>query len=67
MPVFLDKFEVLQSTQEDIKQVLALQRQQPFTAHMEVETYTWDVLPPAFKQEMSQSVSRELKWIREQL
>jgi hypothetical protein len=67
VPVFLDKFEVLQSTQEDIKQVLALQRQQPFTAHMEVETYTWDVLPPAFKQEMSQSVSRELNWIREQL
>lgn len=67
VPVFLDKFGVLQSTQEDIRQVLALQRQAPFTAHMEAETYTWDVLPPALKQEMSLSVSRELNWIREQL
>lgn len=67
VPVFLDKFGVLQSTQEDIKQVLALQRQQPFTAHLEVETYTWDVLPPALKQEMSLSVSRELNWCLRQL
>ncbi|HEY8956372.1 metabolite traffic protein EboE [Chitinophaga sp.] len=67
VPVFLDKFEVLQSTQEDIRQVLAIQREQPFTAHMEAETYTWDVLPPALKQEMSLSVSRELNWIRTQL
>ncbi|MFX1703541.1 metabolite traffic protein EboE [Chitinophaga sp. CC14] len=67
VPVFLDKFGVLQSTQEDIKQVLAIQREHPFTQHMEAETYTWDVLPPALKQEMSLSVSRELNWIREQL
>lgn len=67
VPVFLDKFGVLQSTQEDIKQALALQRQQPFTSHLEVETYTWDVLPPELKQEMSLSVSRELNWIKEQL
>ncbi|MGN8039444.1 metabolite traffic protein EboE [Chitinophaga sp. 22321] len=67
VPVFLDKFGVLQSTQEDIQKVLALQRQQPFTAHLEVETYTWDVLPPELKQEMGLSVSRELNWIREEL
>lgn len=66
VPVFLDQFGILQSTQEDIKQVLALQRQQPFTAHLEVETYTWDVLPPELKQEMSMSVSRELNWIKAQ-
>lgn len=67
VPVFLDRFDVLQSTQEDIRQVLALQQQQPFTAHMEVETYTWDVLPPALKQEMAASVSRELLWCKETL
>lgn len=65
VPVFLDRFDVLQSTQTDIRQVLALQQQQPFTAHMEVETYTWDVLPPALKQEMAASVSRELLWCKE--
>ncbi|MBO9729461.1 MAG: metabolite traffic protein EboE [Chitinophaga sp.] len=67
VPVFLDKFGVLQSTQEDIRQVLALQQQRPFTQHLEVETYTWDVLPPELKQEMSLSVSRELNWIKGQI
>lgn len=67
VPVFLESFGLLNSTQEDIKQALELQRQQPFTQHMEVETYTWDVLPPALKQEMGSSISRELNWIKQQL
>ncbi|RFS22747.1 xylose isomerase [Chitinophaga silvatica] len=67
VPVFLESFGVLSSTQEDIKQVLALQSQQPFTQHMEAETYTWEVLPPALKQEMGSSISRELNWIKEHL
>ncbi|CAL1516368.1 metabolite traffic protein EboE [Chitinophaga sp. MM2321] len=67
VPVFLDRFDVLQSTQDDIVQTLALQREKPFTSHMEVETYTWDVLPAAYRQEMSLSVSRELNWIKQQL
>lgn len=64
VPVFADRFEVLHSTQSDIVDVLTLQRQQPFTAHMEVETYTWDVLPQGLKEEMAVSVSRELNWIK---
>ncbi|WP_343744299.1 metabolite traffic protein EboE [Chitinophaga sp.] len=64
VPVFADRFEVLHSTQPDIVDVLTLQRQQPFTAHMEVETYTWDVLPQGLKEEMAVSVSRELNWIK---
>jgi len=67
VPVFLEDFGVLHSTQEDIRQVLALQKERPFTQHMEVETYTWDVLPPAYKQEMGSSISRELNWIKSQL
>ncbi|WP_143304709.1 metabolite traffic protein EboE [Chitinophaga vietnamensis] len=67
VPVFLDHYEVLHSTQEDIRQVLAIQRQQPFTAHLEVETYTWDVLPAPLKEEMGISIARELLWIRQQL
>ncbi|WP_212001935.1 metabolite traffic protein EboE [Chitinophaga sp. HK235] len=67
VPIFIDRFEVLQSTREEIVKVLALQRQQPFTAHLEVETYTWDVLPAGLKEEMAVSVSRELNWVRSQL
>ncbi|SKA05349.1 hypothetical protein SAMN04488128_102487 [Chitinophaga eiseniae] len=64
VPLFAESYEVLRSTQPDIVRVLELQRQQPFTAHMEAETYTWDVLPPGLKEEMAASVSRELNWIK---
>ncbi|MBC9930987.1 metabolite traffic protein EboE [Chitinophaga qingshengii] len=67
VPLFAEKFEVLHSTQPDIVRVLALQRQQPFTAHLEAETYTWDVLPAGLKEEMASSVSRELNWIKKTL
>ncbi len=67
VPLFAERYEVLHSTQSDIVRVLALQRQQPFTAHMEAETYTWDVLPQGLKEEMAASVSRELNWIRNEI
>ncbi|MBV8255937.1 MAG: metabolite traffic protein EboE [Chitinophaga sp.] len=67
VPVFLDRYEVLESTQSDILDVLQLQRQQPFAPHLEVETYTWDVLPSGLKQEIAASVSRELQWVKQVL
>ncbi|MET6999979.1 metabolite traffic protein EboE [Chitinophaga defluvii] len=67
VPVFIADFGVLTSTREDIVQALTRQKSQPFTAHLEVETYTWDVLPPALKQDIAQSISRELGWILQQL
>jgi hypothetical protein len=67
VPVFIEDFGVLSSTREDIVQALARQRTRPFTAHLEVETYTWEVLPPALKVDIAQSVSRELGWILQQL
>jgi hypothetical protein len=34
---------------------------------MEVETYTWEVLPADLKLPMDRSVSRELQWVLQQL
>ncbi len=67
VPVFIDSYGVLSSTRSDIEKVLALQRKQPFTQHMEVETYTWDVLPADLKLPMDRSISRELHWVLQQL
>ena len=67
VPVFIDRYGVLSSTRSDIEKVLALQRKQPFTQHMEVETYTWDVLPADLKLPMDRSISRELHWVLQQL
>ena len=67
VPVFIQDFGVLASTRDDISRVLALQAAKPFTQHLEVETYTWEVLPPALKQEMGGSIAREMKWVLQQL
>lgn len=67
VPIFIEHYELLYSTQSDIREVLQLQREQIFTQHMEVETYTWGVLPAELKLPMDQSVSREIAWVQEQL
>ncbi|TAH22555.1 MAG: xylose isomerase [Cytophagales bacterium] len=68
VPIFLSKYRLLQSTQEDITEVLTLLKQKTsLTQHLEIETYTWDVLPKEMQVSMEESISRELKWVREQL
>lgn len=67
VPVFVKDFGVLSSTRDDISRVLARQTAKPFTQHLEVETYTWEVLPPGLKQEMGGSLAREMKWVLQQL
>jgi hypothetical protein len=67
VPVFLENFGLLQSTQADIIKVLDIQAQNPFTDHLEVETYTWGVLPEALKIPLTQSIIRELEWVKYKL
>ena len=64
VPVFLDRTEAFGTTQETILKTLALYRKNPFTAHFEVETYTWSILPEALKLELTASIGRELSWVQ---
>lgn len=63
VPLFVEDYGVLQSTQEEIVTVLSKQMETPFSGHLEVETYTWDVLPQELKLPMAQSIIRELQWV----
>ena len=63
VPIFLEDLGLLKSTQSDIIEVLKIQGAEPFTDHLEVETYTWEVLPDELKVPMDQSISRELNWV----
>jgi hypothetical protein len=63
VPLFIQDYGLLRSTQEDIQQVLAIQAATPFTSHLEVETYTWEVLPQALKLPLSESIIREMEWV----
>lgn len=67
VPVFLKEYGILQSTQEDILQVFQLLKQESYSQHLEVETYTWDVLPSALQTDMLRSIQRELEWVRERV
>jgi hypothetical protein len=46
VPIFMEKYSLLESTQKDILEVLNLAKSGNYTNHLEVETYTWEVLPP---------------------
>jgi hypothetical protein len=63
VPLFVENYGALQSTQQDIKAVLSLHRQYPLTRHLEIETYTWEVLPDALKLPMTDSIIREMEWV----
>jgi hypothetical protein len=63
VPVFVEDYGVLKSTQDDIETVLELHRQSPFCDHLEVETYTWEVLPEKLKLPLTDSIVRELEWV----
>lgn len=64
VPIFVEDMGLIQSTQSDITEVLNLQKSAPFTAHLEVETYTWEVLPAALKAPLNDSIIRELAWVK---
>ncbi|MEN9867925.1 MAG: hypothetical protein RL748_3515 [Pseudomonadota bacterium] len=59
---------VLDSTLPDLRAVLQMLRQRSVSPHLEVETYTWDVLPAHLKTESkAAAISRELAFILREL
>ena len=68
VPIFLEEIENFSTTQDFLREILALHREDPITEHLEVETYTWDVLPPHLRDvEVSTAIARELTWVKEWL
>nr|WP_285903402.1 metabolite traffic protein EboE [Arenibacter sp. H213] len=67
VPIFLEQYESLFSTQDQILKVLELLKKNQFSDHLEIETYTWDVLPEDLKMELSQSIVREIEWLKNKL
>lgn len=67
VPLFIKEYGTLQSTQDDITTVLNLHKHAPFTSHLEIETYTWEVLPDKLKLHLDESIVRELLWVKKHL
>jgi hypothetical protein len=63
VPIFIRDYQLLQSTQDDIITVLELLQNHHVCNHLEIETYTWDVLPGEMKLDLSASIQREYEWV----
>jgi hypothetical protein len=64
VPIFLENYGSFSSTQETISVVLKEILSNPdITQHLEVETYTWEVLPEDTRQSLGESIARELAWV----
>lgn len=67
VPIFIQDYQLLQSTQDHLAEVLKLLQANPVCRHLEIETYTWDVLPPAMKTDVLTSIHREYEWVLSQI
>ncbi len=68
VPVFLDDLGAFRTTRPGIEAALRVHAETPLSDHLEIETYTWDVLPNHLKTgDITDYVSRELEWFRDAL
>ncbi len=63
VPIFIHDYQLLQSTQDDIVTVLELLHSNNLSNHLEIETYTWEVLPQQIKLDLLASIQREYEWV----
>jgi hypothetical protein len=68
VPIFLDTLPDLATTQDFLRDILALHKRSPISPHLEVETYTFDVLPEDLRRvDVATAVARELAWVKSAL
>lgn len=63
VPIFLEDYNLLRSTQWDIANTLNYIKKHAIANHLEVETYTWDVLPIDMQIDLKESIKREMSWV----
>ncbi len=68
VPVFLEELGPFRTTRFGVQEALKMHRETPLSDHLEIETYTWDVLPAEFKTgDIVDYVTRELEFVRSEL
>jgi hypothetical protein len=68
VPVFLEELGPFRTTRFAVQDALRMHRETPLSDHLEIETYTWDVLPAHLKTgDITEYVARELEFVRDEL
>lgn len=65
VPLFTARYDRFGSTQDYVRDVLRTILRTGATRHLEIETYTWDVLPAGLKRDLLESIAREYEWVLE--
>jgi sugar phosphate isomerase/epimerase len=66
VPLFLSDLGKIGSTRADLEAVLAAFRRKSRSSHLEVETYTWDVLPDHLRTgSKAADIAREISFVKE--
>lgn len=68
VPLFVEKFGLLNTTQDQLKACLDIIKQKTQTGwagHIEVETYAWGVLPEKLQeQDLATGIAKEMIWVK---
>jgi len=65
VPIFLATIDTFDTTQPYLASLLDLLKRDDICPYFEVETYTWDVLPPEHRTgDVCTAIARELTWAR---
>ncbi|MBI3187393.1 MAG: metabolite traffic protein EboE, partial [Gammaproteobacteria bacterium] len=68
VPISSAQLGHFESTRPFLEEILAIHKNKPITSHLEIETYTWDVLPELYRKEsLTSAIASELQWALEQL
>jgi len=68
VPVFLDDLGPFRTTRFAIEDALRFHKAKPLSRQLEIETYTWDMLPEYLKTgDIVDYICREIEWVRGQL
>lgn len=68
VPIFLDRFEFIRTTQKQIIECLDTVKNDDDIYHYEVETYAWNVLPEDLQTEdLAQGIAQEINWLKDQM
>ena len=67
VPIDANRLGPLATTRPDLKNALGAVAKLPYAPHLEVETYTWEVLPDAGPGDLIEGLARELVSAREMI
>jgi hypothetical protein len=68
VPLYLERFGLVETTQQTVLECLAAIRDFSGVRHFEAETYAWGVLPGELQvEDLAEGIAGELRWVRQQV